>query len=220
MRAVRLLREALTLPDVTDVIDCATGQGKHAQAFLSQDKHVVGIDLGRSFLRHSNYRHLKQSFEKVSPEPADLVWSCHTLEHVPNPGLMLTKFREWLKPDGWLAIAVPTNQQDRIHIGHLSLWTPAHLMYNLVVNGWDCSGARWYTEYCTIAVLLQKTDDIDFRGSTAMPTEKDWLNKYMPRKIIHEGDSWWPNNWHKETGDRVENPPYVNVGLNKPYRPA
>ena len=201
MLAVRLLRETLTF-DITDVIDCAVGKGGHSQAFLSKGKNVTGIDFGPSYLRHSNYNHIQKPLEEVELDPVDLVWSCHTLEHVNNVGVMLTKFREWLKPGGYLALAVPPNQSDRLHIGHVSLWTLAHLMYNLIINGWDCSDAKWYTEDYDIGVLLQKTDDIDFQDRTTMLNEMAWLNKYMPIEVDHKSDSWWPDNWHEETGPR------------------
>ena len=168
--------------------------GCHSKSFLSKGKNVTGIDIKRSYVKHKRYTHIRQSFDEVNAD-ADLVWSCHTLEHVPDPGSMLRKFREWVRPDGYLAIAVPCSTQDKFHVGHLSIWTPAHLMYNLVVSGWDCSKAKWYTGQKTIGALLQKTDDISFSGRTAMPSEREWLNQYMPLEIIHEGNSWWPDNW-------------------------
>ena len=207
MRAVRLLREAVKLPG--EVIDCAVGQGLHSMGFISKGKRVVGIDLGGPKISHPLYTHIRSPFELAVPEPSDILWSCHTLEHVTNPGFMLEKFRSWLNPGGWLAISVPSSQQNRLHVGHLTLWTPAHLMYNLVVNGWNCKEAKWYTEYCSVALLVQKTDDIDFSGRTAMPSEVAWLNQYMPREVMHEGDSWWPNRWHEETEPRVFDPPKV-----------
>jgi len=177
-------------------------------AFLSKGKRVIGVDISPPEIQHTRYIHVQESFDNLNLE-CDILWSCHTLEHVTNVGQMLTQFRQWLKPGGWLALVVPTNLQDRLHVGHLTLWTPAHLLYNLVVNGWDCREAKWYTEYCSIAVLLQKTDDIDFSGRTAMPNEMTWLNQYMPREVVHEGNAWWDNNWHEETEPRTETPPRV-----------
>ena len=211
MRAVRLLRHTVNL-DGNFVVDCAVGRGLHAMGFLSKGKSVTGIDLTPAPIKHDNYTHIQQPFETVDVE-CDILWSCHTLEHVTNVGIMLTKFREWLKPEGWLALSVPSGTQDYFHVGHLSLWTPAHLMYNLIVNGWDCREAKWYTEYCSVAVLLQKTEDVDLSKRTAMPSERDWLNQYMPREISHEGNAWWPNNWYEETDTRVIEPPKLILNL-------
>lgn len=188
------------------MVDCAVGLGQHAMAFLSKGKSVIGVDVSPPSIEHEKYRHVRASFESVDVE-CDIVWSCHTLEHVNNVGLMLVKFREWLKPGGWLALSVPSGAQEFLHVGHLSLWTPAHLLYNLIANGWDCRKAQWYTEYCSVAVLLQKTDDIDFSGRTAMPSEIGWLNRYMPVEIKHEGNAWLCNNWPDETEPRALRPP-------------
>ena len=205
MRAVRLLRSAVEL-DGERVIDCAVGLGKHTQAFICYGKSVIGVDIGPPRITHERYTHIQKPFELLDLEPADIVWSCHTLEHVNNPGFMLKKFRDWLKPGGWLALSVPCSLQEKLHVGHLTLWTPAHLMYNLVVNGWDCRKAMWYTEYRSIAVLLQKTEDIDLSDRTAMPSEIDWLNRYLPLEIQHESNAWWPNNWPEETEPKAANP--------------
>lgn len=210
MRAFRLLKAALDLP-CQHVADCAVGHGNHAMAFLSKGRDVTGIDLSPAKIRHPRYRHLHRSFEDCEIE-ADMVWSCHTLEHVTDTGVMLRAFRDWLKPGGWLALAVPPSPMEYFHVGHLTLWTPAHLLYNLVVAGWDCREARWYTEYHTIGVLVQKTDDIGMRGRTAMPSEIDWLNQYMPVTIEHEGNAWLENRWPEPTGPRATAPRRVVAG--------
>ncbi len=189
MRSARLLRAVVDL-DVTDVIDCAVGRGYHSQAFLSKGMNVTGIDIGPSYLDHSNYRHIQKSFEHVRLDPVDLVWSCHTLEHVQNVGLMLTKFREWLKPDGWLAISVPSDNTHLMIDGHMTFWTPAHLIYNLVVNGWDCSEARFYTEGRDIALMVKRK----LRPITNLNYDRgdlETLAPYFPVPIIaRETDPW------------------------------
>jgi 2-polyprenyl-3-methyl-5-hydroxy-6-metoxy-1,4-benzoquinol methylase len=102
LRATRLLRAALELPSET-VLDCAVGTGKHAIAFLSKGKKVTGLDIFDPKLRHENYTAKGQTFEKADLPEFDLVWSCHTLEHVENPGFFLRRLRDWTKPGGWLA---------------------------------------------------------------------------------------------------------------------
>lgn len=176
-------------------------------AFLSKGKKVTGLDIFDPKLRHANYTTKGQSFEEANLGEFDLVWSCHTLEHVENPGFFLRRLREWTKPGGWLAIAVPPGSQDYLHIGHLTLWTPAHLAYNLVTAGWNCKDAKWYTEDRDIGFLVQRTDDIRFTGRTAMPTELEWLRQFMPVPIDHECNAWWPNNWHEATEGRSLIPP-------------
>jgi SAM-dependent methyltransferase len=205
LRAVRLLREALTL-EIETVADCAVGSGHHAIAFLSQGKSVIGIDTSPAKISHPRYRHVQERIENIDLVPVDLVWSSHTLEHVENPGLFLSTMRRWIKPGGWLAIAVPPGPSEYFHVGHLSTWTPANLMYHLVVSGWNCKEAKWYTEDWDIAVLIQKVDDIDMAGRTGMLSEKDWLQQYWPIEVEHVSNAWWPNRWHEPTRPRIEKP--------------
>jgi len=139
---------------------------------------------------------------------------------MPNAQDFLMKLRDWLKDDGWLAIAVPPQHQDRFHIGHFSLWTPAHLVYNLICAGWDCREAKWYTEYNTIGLIVQKTDDVDFHGRTGLPNEGLWLNQYSPRLIKHNCGAWWSNNWHEDVPTaRTPDPSSVTIGLTKTNLP-
>lgn len=213
MRAVRLLEHAIE-QEPENVLDVGVGSGKHAFSFLAHGCRVTGIDVRPPKLEHPLYDHIEESFEihDFKERKFDLIWCSHTLEHVPNVGMFLIKLRSLLKEDGHLYIAVPPDRQQRLHIGHLTLWTPAHLIYNLICAGWDCRLAKWYTEYCTIGLCVQKAGDMDFSGRTGMPDEMFWLNEYSPIAIRHECGSWWGNNWHEETEGRVSDPPGVTVG--------
>ncbi len=219
MRGVRLLEHALTYERGT-VLDLAVGAGEHAKAFLGQGFDVTGVDTKPALIRHPQYEHYQTPYEELELDKQfDMVWSCHTLEHIPNAQHFLMSLRKWTKDDGYLAIAVPPSRQNRIHIGHLSLWTPAHLVYNLIKAGWDCKNAIWYTEYCTIGLIVQKTKDIDFSEETGMPDELFWLNRYTPIIINHEDAAWWQNNWHEEVEQRISDPPSVTIGQTKTTLP-
>ena len=213
MRAVRLLESAIALKPET-VLDVGVGLGNHSMSFLANGATVTGIDLRESNLQHTNYTHLPLAFEQhdFKDQKFDLIWCSHVLEHIPNVGMFLIKLRHLLKDGGHLFISVPTDRQQRLHIGHLTLWTPAHLVYNMICAGWDCRLAKWYTEYCTIGLTVQKTADISFEGRTGMPSEVFWVNEYAPRSMKHECGAWWGNNWPDETGPRVSDPPSVTIG--------
>jgi len=218
MRAVRLLEDAISKGPET-VLDVAVGTGKHAQAFISTGSHVTGIDLTEAPCEHPNYTHLHNSFEVAvhndlfETAPFDMIWSCHTLEHMPNVQAFLTGLHKLLKDDGWLYIAVPPFEMDRMHIGHLTYWTPAILIYNLICAGWDCRDAMWYTEYCSIGLCVQNKPEIDLSWRTGMPGECVELNQYTPRSMLPEHGAWWSNNWHEETDQRAADPPGVTAGL-------
>ena len=218
MRAVRLLEHALTKEPKT-VLDVGTGHGFHAMTFLAQGCSVTGLDVVPPQLVHKDFDYIEYPYElaadSLEGKEFDMVWCCHVLEHIPNIQDFLMFLRKYLKKDGWLMLAVPPSRQNRIHIGHCTLWTPAHLIYNLVSSGWNCKEANWYTEYMTIGLSVQKTDDIqDMSKRTALPSELVWLNQYTPRIMRHEGGAWWGDKWHERAGnDRITDPPFVTAGM-------
>lgn len=214
MRAVRLLEYALTKEPMT-VLDVGVGRGMHAFSFLANKCLVTGLDVREPTLTHSDYRHISSTIEQAElDETFDMVWCCHTLEHLPNVQMSLIKMRKWLNDDGFMVVAVPTDRQQRLHVGHLTLWTPAHLVYNLICAGFDCKEALWYTEYCTIGLIVQKKPDIDYSGRTGMPSETAWLNQYSPIPIRHNDGAWWGNRWPEEDGftPRPPDPPATTAG--------
>jgi 2-polyprenyl-3-methyl-5-hydroxy-6-metoxy-1,4-benzoquinol methylase len=147
MRATRLLEYAISQKPET-VLDIAVGPGRHAQCFIANGAKVTGVDIKNPTFEHENYEHIKAPYEELDlgGRQYDMIWCCHTLEHIPNVQHFLLHLASWIKEGGWLAISVPP-QADRLHVGHMSLWTPAHLVYNLICAGWDCREAVWYTEY-------------------------------------------------------------------------
>ncbi len=225
MRATSLLEEALTVKAET-VLDVGIGRGSHARAFIGNKSRVTGIDPrpgNPELLEHKYYTHIEDAYEKVSfeeDEKFDLVWCSHTLEHIPNVQHFLITLQGWLKPNGWLFIAVPNDRQSRLHIGHLTLWTPAHLAYNLVCAGWDCKDAIWYTDYLTIGMSVQNTGVIDLSWRTSLPSEGKHLNDFLPKPMRHNDGAWWGNYWPVDVPyERAVDPPLVTVGVEKTNLP-
>lgn len=212
MRAVRLLEYAIEQKPKT-VLDIATGPGKHAIPFIVNGSKVTGVDLKKAPFEHEDYTHFNAAYETLElDEQFDMVWSCHTLEHIPNVQHFLTQLHQWTKDGGWLAISVPPAANNRLHVGHLTAWSPALLAYNLICAGWDCSEAVWYTEYCTIGFMVQKKPEIDLSWRTGMPNEVQALRDYMPISVQHEDNAWWEDNWYEETEPVAVDPPAVTVG--------
>lgn len=236
MRAVRLLEYALTKEPET-VLDVGVRMGRHMIPFLGRGAKVVGLDVTPAPFEHPNYTHAQGPYEHANltqpggyneeiddfemvPAEFDLVWCSHTLEHVPNVQHCLVQLRKWTKPGGWLMLALPNARQNRFHVGHLTLWTPAHAIYNLICAGWDCKEALWYTDYQSIGIALQKTDDIDLSWRTSIPSEVVDLNKYTPIIMHNEDGAWWSNNWPEEfETERMVDPPGVTIGLEKSNLP-
>ena len=220
MRAVRLLRHALE-QEPTAVLDIGVGKGKHAFSFLAQGSKVTGVDVQPPPLQHVLYEHKEESFELADfgDRKYDLVWCSHTLEHVPNVQAFLIKIASLLKEDGMLYIAVPTDDQKRFHVGHLTLWNPLLLMYNLVCAGINAREALWYTEYCTIGLCVKREPVIDLSWRTSMPSELKGLHQFMPGRIRNECGSWLSNNWPDPTEPRIPDPPGVTIGSLKTNLP-
>jgi len=214
MHAVRLLEHALT-KGAKSVLDIGVGTAHHATAFICAGAEVTGIDLQKSRLENESYTHIQDMFEThdFEDQKFDLIWASHILEHMGNVQLALAQMSKHLKDDGWLYIAVPTDLQHRFHIGRLTLWTPAHLVYNLICAGWDCKEAKWYSEFATIGLCLKKRPTISLAWRSTGPGEQDELNKYTPITVRHEDGAWWGNNWHEKTGDRNPDPPCVTMGV-------
>ncbi len=218
MRAVDLLRLAIETKQES-VLDVGSGLGEHSMAFISGGaKRVVGLDPSFTGIEHECYEHVHDPYELADfgDEQFDVVFTSHVLEHIPNIQHFLIHLQKWVKPGGYLAIAAPTSRQNRLHVGHLSVWTPAHMMYNLVCAGWDCSDALWYTSYLTIGILVQNKGPIDLSWRTSLPGEYIELNKYMPKEVYHEDGAWWGNNWPVDVYSvRVTDPPMVTMGVQK-----
>jgi SAM-dependent methyltransferase len=84
-------------------------------------------------------------FDELADIPADyfdLVFSRHTLEHVPDPPRYLDDARRFAKHDGRLRLVLPakerttiTTQPDEMNL-HLYCWTPQTIVNLLHVAGW------------------------------------------------------------------------------------
>ena len=216
MSRIDLLQDALTKNPET-VLDLGVGSGVHAKAFIANGASVVGVDVKDPPHEHKQYAHSQTPVEFLEPaddsEPYDMVWCSHLLQLLPNVQAFLVQIDTFLKDDGWLYIAVPCNDQSRFHVGHLTLWTPALLVYNLICAGWDCSGAKWYTSYDTIGLCMQKKRIKDMSWRTGTTDELVHLNEYSPATMKHEHGAWWGNNWPTETDGRVTDPPLVTSGV-------
>lgn len=87
----------------------------------------------------------------------DAIWCSHTLEHQRNPGLFLEKIRHDVKPGGVVAITVPPYRAE-VAGGHIHLGNEFHLIYNMVLAGFDCSKARVNLYGYNISVLVERVD--------------------------------------------------------------
>jgi len=218
MSRIELLHHALTKKPQT-VLDLGVGDGSHTKAFIATGSSVVGVDVKDPPHKHERYTHSQMPVEFLEPaddaEPYDMVWCSHLLQLLPNVQAFLVQIDSFLKDDGWLYIAVPSNTQERFHIGQLTLWTPALLVYNLICAGWDCSKAEWFTSYDTIGLCVQKKRIEDMSWRTGTIEELPSLNDHSPVAMKHEHGAWWSNNWPVDLPGRAMDPPMVTAGVIK-----
>lgn len=158
-----LLQELLSAGGFQTVLDIGSGAGKHAAIFEAAGKTVSRFDFGRS-----------RSFDSGTTDEAsntiigeflghdfdrrfDCIWACHVLEHAPDTQGFLNKMRTVCVDGGWLAITVPPAKASFVG-GHVSLWTPALLVYRLVLVGLDCADALVLRHGYNISVMVRNRD--------------------------------------------------------------
>jgi SAM-dependent methyltransferase len=133
--------------DVKTVLDVGSGGGEHAKAFADAGKQVTCVDFGASIYAKTaatpeGFQVIHGDFNAMEIEGLfDLVWCSHVLEHQMNAGLFLRKLHACCAPGGWVCITLPVCHR-ALWGGHVSLWTPGLLAYNLALTETDISAAR------------------------------------------------------------------------------
>ena len=198
----RLLGAILDIaPPPRTLTDVGIGVGLTSAVFLAYGYNVTGIsltDAPKTVNEHERYNHIKQDLFDADIPQADIVWASHVIEHMPNVGLFLEKCRQLTKPDGWFCIVAPSDPTFLQVDGHLSFWTPAHLIYNMVIAGFDCSEAFYQTHNRDIGLAVRRKDrphvDLNYdRG------DLETLSPYFPAPIVHrQTNPWLKDKFFKE----------------------
>jgi hypothetical protein len=89
------------------------------------------------------------------PAPVDAIWCSHVLEHQRHVGQFLEKMHGDVREDGVLALTVPCALSPLL-IGHCNIFTPMHLIYNLILAGFNCADASVLTYDGQFSILLRK----------------------------------------------------------------
>lgn len=119
------------------VLDLGCGPGAQSEILKLAGKTVTSISLEKKYEDAIVGDYQQMSFGK----PFDCIWCCHVLEHQCNVGFFLEKLFKDTRVGGVLAITVPPLATD-LRDGHVSIWNPGLLLYNLILAGWDCSQAK------------------------------------------------------------------------------
>ena len=183
------------------VIDIGSGAGDHAKILHKCQKKVTALDFGTSIYaqkKGNNYdeiEHIEIDFLDYKPSHKfDCVWASHVLEHQSNPGMFINKCMQLVKENGIIAITVPPMEQ-RVLGGHLTNWNAGLLIYNLVLNGIDCSDCSILSYGYNISVIVsnKKRPSVDLSYDNGDITR---LLQYFPECIKTEPFDGRIRNWN------------------------
>jgi len=148
---VHALLKLLADFEFNDVIDIGSGDGHHRKCMEYFGKDVYSVDMAKNADYVGDF--LEIDFDKQF----DAIWCSHVLEHQRNVGFFLEKLYSVLKPNGVLAIVVPTHDREVLISGHVTSWSVPLLCYNLVEAGFDCSEASVLNTY-ELSIIVRKKE--------------------------------------------------------------
>lgn len=187
------LAKLITEYQFNDILDIGSRNGTSARLFSFLGKNVTTIEMSEDFEADYVGDYLEVSF----PQQFDAIWCSHVLEHQRNIGTFLDKIYQDLKEDGVLVITVPSSLCP-LMIGHPNIFTPLHLVYHLILAGFDCQNVsiKYYDWQFTI-LLQKKSNNIKsislasthYADSTPIALVEDLLH-YFPLNIPENGHIW------------------------------
>jgi 2-polyprenyl-3-methyl-5-hydroxy-6-metoxy-1,4-benzoquinol methylase len=97
------------------ILDYGCGVGELAK--FCQPNAYVGVDIDKESINTASARYPDFTFKREisESEKFDTIVSLAVIEHVPDPGAFLKKFRMMLKPNGSIVITTPHPRFEEIH---------------------------------------------------------------------------------------------------------
>jgi len=146
----------LALDDIVLDALCGVGYGSYIMAEYSP-RHIYGfdncqeaIDYGNIFFRRPNLRLICEDYIDIPLTDSyfSKVVCFEAIEHVEQPGILLSTLRRTLKPDGILYISSPnesiTPYSKEDFPFHLRHWTASEFKELLKINGFKV--ISWYSQ--------------------------------------------------------------------------
>lgn len=106
--------EICILEQISSALELGCFEGRFTRALAARYDTVTVVEESGAHIQVAtkaapSATFIQQTFEDVTlpTEFYDAVFLIHTLEHVEDPGLLLSRIREWLAPKGRLYVAVP-----------------------------------------------------------------------------------------------------------------
>jgi SAM-dependent methyltransferase len=115
------------------VLDCACGVG-YGSAYLAEasGSAVTGVDIDQAAVSHAREHYRGERLEFMCSEatafhggPYATIVTLETIEHVPDPGALVSHFRSLLRPGGIIVASVPVTPSKDVNPYHLHDFTPA-----------------------------------------------------------------------------------------------
>lgn len=165
------------------VLDVGSGEGTHAELFLSHGKQVTAIDYGKSVYFERNRGRVKAIVADfnthVFESPFDCVWASHVLEHQVNVGVFLSRVIRACAEGGVLALTVPPLKHEIVG-GHVTLWNAGLMLYVLAVAGLDVREAAVCRYGYNISVIVRKRTAQDVVSLAYDKGDVDRLKARLP----------------------------------------
>lgn len=192
-RSIYAFDHAITLrPDT--VLDVGSGGGVHADLFKKAGCRVLCIDFGTSIYAQSKVINeldvLEIDFYNYeSTNKFDLVWASHVLEHQRNIGIFIEKLIAFCSDHGSICITVPDPHRT-LWGGHLSIWSPGILAYNIVLCGVDLSKAYFVRGSDEFSIFFKPIRVSLPSNLTYDSGDLIKLSKFLPDKLTENSDPW------------------------------
>lgn len=176
-----------------NVLDVGSGSGSHAIEFIKVGSKVDCIDFGTSIYAKKSDENLNVIHEDFNNyhtnKTYDLIWASHVLEHQQNVGLFLKKIIQLCTEGGYVCITVPTPHR-HLWGGHLTLWSPGLLAYNICLCGVNIRDAKFIKGDDEFSIFFKKV-------SANLPNELTFdngdlikLSSLMPKNFYENSDPW------------------------------
>src|SRR5712691_6231477 len=182
----------LTEYDFDTVLDIGSGSGVCARALRFLGKDLTAVDIVLNHPTDVTADYLGISLDRQF----DLVWCSHILEHQRNIGAFLDRVFDDVRDDGIAAITVPSALSPLI-IGHANIFTPLHVIYQLVLAGFDCRDARVKSYDWQFTVIVRKRWNGLPKSNVAAthrpldaPNYHPDLLKFFPVEVPDNGHVW------------------------------
>lgn len=203
--AQAILESAVKNISFKTVLDIGAGECIQADYFKSIGKEVKTCDLAGISGAHCNNQ-VEYDFQgrfieiDFKEEKFDFVFSSHTLEHQRNVGLFIDKMLSLVSESGYICVVVPI-RKPFVTGGHLTLWNPGILLYNLVAAGIDCSESYVHQlDYDICVIVKVKRFDLKKMQLTYDRGDINLLSDYFPFDVEEpfNGDIMYNNTLFQE----------------------